>query len=445
MRLTEKQEQANSLLGSAAQHVLLYGGSRSGKTFLMTRAIVFRALAASKSRHAILRFRFNAVKASIVSDTFPKVMDTCFPGAEWKLDKQDCVAHFPNGSQVWFGGLDDKERVEKILGMEFATIMLNECSQIPKASRDIAVTRLAQNVMVDATGLESVPLRRKMFYDENPPNKGHWTYRMFVEHRDPDTKEWLHDPQNYACMQVNPTDNAANLPSDYLATLEGLSGRLQKRFLRGEFADSNPNALFNDVSIDKWRVLDKGLPDLQRIVIGVDPSGSGDKDNADNDAIGICVCALGIDGNVYVLEDATVKAGPTIWGRIVASAFDRHGADIVVGEGNYGGAMVQHVIQTARPKTPFKMVTATRGKTVRAEPFAPLYDDGRIRHVGYLRDLEDELVGFSTVGYTGQGSPNRADALIWALSELFPGMVSGRKDKPVYQPKMAQLTGGWHG
>lgn len=443
--LTPKQEQANQLLGSAAQHVLLYGGSRSGKTFLITRAIVFRAIAASKSRHAILRFRFNAVKASIVADTFPKVMETCYPHIEYKLDKQDCVAHLANGSQIWFGGLDDKERVEKILGMEFASIFLNECSQVPKSSRDIAVTRLAQNVMIDAQGLEPRALRRKLYYDENPPSKGHWTYRMFVEKRDPETKEWLPDPDNYAFMQVNPVDNIANLPADYLSTLEGLGARLQKRFLRGEFADANPNALFVDEAIDKWRVMDGRLPDFQRIVVGVDPSGSGDKDNAENDAIGIVVVALGIDGNAYVLEDATLKAGPAIWGRVATGCFDRHQADLIVGEANYGGAMVGHVIQTARPKTPFKLVTATRGKVIRAEPFAPLYEDGRVRHVGYFRELEDELVGFSTIGYTGQGSPNRADALVWALAELFPGLVSQRKDKPKYQQKMTQLSGVWHG
>lgn len=443
--LTPKQEQANQLLGSAAQHVLLYGGSRSGKTFLFTRSTMFRAIASSYSRHAILRFRFNAVKASIVADTFPKVMKICYPKIDYQLDKQDCVAHLENGSQVWFGGLDDKERVEKILGMEFATILLNECSQIPKASRDIAVTRLAQNVMVDAKGLEARPLRRKMYYDCNPPPKSHWTYKMFIEKRDPDTKEWLADPDNYAAMQVNPIDNIANLPADYLSTLEGLGARLQKRFLRGEFADANPHGLFNDEAIDKWRIMDGALPDFQRVVIGVDPSGSGDRDNADNDAIGICVCALGVDGNAYVLEDCTVKAGPAIWGRVATSAFDRHQADLIVGEANYGGAMVGHVIQTARPKTPFKLVTATRGKAVRAEPFAPLYEDGRVRHVGYFRELEDELVGFSTVGYTGQGSPNRADALVWALAELFPGLVSQRKDKPKYQQKMTQLSGVWHG
>jgi phage terminase large subunit-like protein len=179
----------------------------------------------------------------------------------------------------------------------------------------------------------------------------------------------------------------------------------------------------------KRGVLDGRVPDLVRVVVAVDPSGSGDVDNADNDAIGIVVAGLGTDGNAYILEDCTVKAGPATWGRVATSAFDRHSADVVVGEVNYGGAMVQQTIQTARARTPYKAVTASRGKAVRAEPISALYETGKVRHVGYFRELEDELVAFSTVGYLGDRSPNRADALIWALAELFPGMVRPAKVK----------------
>jgi predicted phage terminase large subunit-like protein len=185
--------------------------------------------------------------------------------------------------------------------------------------------------------------------------------------------------------------------------------------------------LFPEEHIERWRHLDGDLPEWQRIVVAVDPSGSGDTDNVDNDAIGILVVGLGTDGNCYVLEDCTVKAGPGTWGNIATTAFDRHRADVIVAETNFGGAMVQTVIQAARQRTPFKAVTASRGKVVRAEPFSSLYEQGKIRHVGYFRELEDELAGFSTLGYTGHGSPNRADALIWGLTELFPGMVNPRK------------------
>ena len=148
---------------------------------------------------------------------------------------------------------------------------------------------------------------------------------------------------------MNPQDNAANLSADYLATLADLPARMRARFERGEFRESDPNALFPDANIDKWRVTDGVVPDFVRVVVAVDPSGSDDEDNADNDEIGICVAGLGTDGNGYMIEDLTIKAGPGTWGRVATSAYERHRADKIVGEANYGGAMVKHVIRTANP------------------------------------------------------------------------------------------------
>jgi len=446
-KLNAKQAQAQAILAGQSTHCMLFGGSRSGKTFLLVRNVVLRALKAPKSRHAILRFRFNHVKNSVVLDTFPKVMEVAFPGVKWNLSKTDWYAEFENGSQIWFGGLDDKERTEKILGQEYVTIYLNECSQLPWGSVGIAVTRLAQKVDQIIAGQPPRPMRPRMYYDCNPPSKAHWSYQVFIQKRDPESKQPVARADDYSHFQINPLDNAENLSAGYLDTLKSLGPRLRKRFLDGEFADANPNQLFSDITIEKWRVVDSDLPDMVRIVVAVDPSGSDDEANADNDAIGIVVAGLGTDGNAYVLEDATVKAGPATWGRVAASAYERHAADVIVGEGNYGGAMVKHVIQTARPRTPYKQVTATRGKAVRAEPISALYEQGKVRHAGNFQDLEDELGAFSTVGYLGENSPNRADAAIWALTELFPGVVRVQKEakQPKKEPKMPAGFGGWMG
>lgn len=426
--LTERQSEAQRVFASGAKHILLVGGSRSGKTFLIVRNLVMRAMKAPNSRHVMFRFRFNSIKSSVVLDTFPKVMRLCFPGVDWRIDKTDWYVTFENGAQLWFGGLDDKDRTEKILGMEFVTIALNECSQIPYPSRNMALTRLAQQVDQVVEGREDKPLPPRMYYDENPPSKGHWTYRLFVKKLDPDTKEPLRSPDEYAHFFMNPKDNRANISEDYLETLEGMSARMRLRFLEGKFGDAVAGALFSDENIETWR--EKGsdaLPDMVRIVVAVDPSGSDDADNADNDEIGIVAAGLGVDGNCYVLEDCSVKAGPKTWGEVTTSAFDRWDADTVVGETNYGGAMVKHVIQTARPRTPFVKVTATRGKHVRAEPFSALYENGKVRHVGVFEQLEEELTSFTTHGYIGGESPNRADALIWALAALFPAVVNPRR------------------
>jgi predicted phage terminase large subunit-like protein len=429
-KLTERQERANELLATPAQHIMLFGGSRSGKTFLLVRAVIVRALKTPNSRHCILRFRLGHIKQSIVMDTFPKVMQLCFPGVKYELNKSDLYARYENGSEIWYGGLDDKERVEKILGNEFATLYLNECSQIPWSSRNVALTRLAQLVHQDIKGREAKPLALKMYYDCNPPDKGHWTYRLFKLKLDPESKQPLPDPENYVCFQMNPGDNLGNLGADYLKTLKSLSARLQKRFLEGEFRDAAPNALFSDETIDKWRLIDGDLPDMVRVVVAIDPSGSDDTDNIDNDEIGIVVCGLGTDGNAYLLEDLTVKAGPSTWGRVATQAFERHMANTIVAEVNFGGAMVRNVIHSARPRTPFKALTASRGKHVRAEPISALMESGRVRLHGIYRALEDELTGFTTHGYMGENSPNRADAFIWGMSELFPDLAKPeRKDE----------------
>lgn len=435
-KLTDKQLEAQEIIAGDAVHVMLFGGSRSGKTFLHVRNVVMRALKAPRSRHAILRFRFNHVKSSIVLDTFPKVMATAFPGVLYDIDKTDWYATLGDGSQIWFGGLDDKERTEKILGQEHATIYLNECSQIPFASREMAITRLAQRIMTKIDGRPETLLKPRMYYDMNPTSKAHWTHKLFVQKIDPSTNKPLANPSDYVYFKMNPGDNLDNLSEGYIKTLEGLSASLRQRFLYGDFADANPNALFNDVDIEKWRVLDGSIPELIRIVVAVDPSGSGDVDNADNDAIGIVVAGLGIDGNAYVLEDCTVKAGPATWGKVATDAYSRHEADVLVAEKNYGGEMVKFTIQTANRRVNYREVNATRGKTVRAEPISALYEQGKVRHVGFFNDLEQELYGFSTIGYIGERSPNRADALIWAITELFPAVINGERKKmePIKYP-----------
>lgn len=442
--LTSKQCEAQELLNGSAQHVMLAGGSRSGKTVLIVRKIIQRALKAPGSRHAILRFRFGHCKQSIVHGTYPWVRKNCFPQVPYspkEINHSDWFATLPGGSEIWFGGLDDKERVEKILGNEYASIMLNECSQIPYGSRNMAVTRLAQKVTDNATGK---PLKLKMYYDENPPDKGHWSYRMFRLKQDPESKQYFGNPEDYQYLQLNPRDNLENLPPEYIKTLESLPPRLRKRFLDGEFRDALQNALFSDEIIERWRNVDQDLPDMLRVVVAVDPSGSDDTDNMDNDEIGIVVCGLGVDGNGYVLEDMTCKAGPATWARVATDAFERHAADRIVAETNYGGAMVGAVIRGARPRTPFRAVTASRGKAVRAEPISTLMESGKIRMAGYFQELEDELTAFTTLGYMGEASPNRADAMIWGFSDLFGELVKP-KETPAPPPPRIDRSGpnGW--
>jgi len=436
-KLTEKQEEARKLISSDAPNVLLEGGARSAKTFMLVRTAIIRALIAPNSRHLIVRFRFSHVKLSIIYDTFPKVMELCFPDVRYNLNKSDWFVTLPNKSTIWFGGLDDKERTEKILGNEYTTIMLNECSQISYSSYLILITRLAQRCYYMRAG-KRLEMRLKMFFDMNPPTRGHWIFKLFHQLIDPDTKRALKNPEDYAYLLMNPTDNLDNLSEAYIKTLDNLPKRQRDRFYLGLYGDETENALWSQDIIEKSKV--DSHPDLVRIVVAVDPSGASDDPEQNNDDIGIVAAGLGTDGIGYLLEDVTLKAGPATWGKVAASCYERHGADRVVGEVNYGGAMVEFVIRTANPNISYKQIHASRSKMLRAEPVSALHEIGKIKLVGDFPELEDELLNMTTSGYTGSRSPNRLDAFVFAMAELFPGIVRDNTPRePISIPQVKRL------
>jgi hypothetical protein len=391
-------------------------------------AVCARALKEPNSRHAIFRFRLNALISSIVRDTLPKVFKLKWP-ALWELCKyngQDNFLTLPNGSEIWFAGLDDKDRTEKILGMEFATLYFNECSQIPYASVIIALTRLAQKTKT---------LTLKAYYDFNPPSKNHWTYLLFVKKINPDTKRPHRHEFDYTFYLINPGDNRENLDPKYINMLDALPEKARNRFLLGRFADDADGALWTEEVLANNRVLNEELPEFIRIVIAVDPSGCSGPEDFRSDEVGLVVTALGTNGVAYLLEDLSGRHSPEEWSKIANDAYHRHAADIVVGEKNFGGDMVRAVLQANNPDLPYKHVTASRGKVIRAEPVAMLYEKQKIRHVGYFTELEDQLCGFSVSGYNGMKSPDRADALVWAVTEMFPRITESQETRNWTPPK----------
>jgi hypothetical protein len=425
-RLHARQREARLLMGQGATHFMAFGGSRSGKTFMIVRAIIIRATRSSGSSHVILRHRLNHLKASIIGQTVPDVLAKCFPELldSWHADynKSDYIWTLPNGSRIVFGGLDDAQRTEKILGQEHVTIYLNECSQIGYGSVVKAMTRLAQVAMIDGTGTSAKNppqfLAQRMFYDCNPPPMGHWTHLMFVKKQEPVSKVPLLNPDDYAAIQMNPDHNRANLPEKYFQTLDQLPERDRKRFRDGAFLASVDNALWDYALLEKTRADPAEIDYLGRVVIGVDPSGAKGPEEKRNDEIGIVAAGLDINGRGLVVEDATMRDRPEAWASVVLDLYDRFEADAIVAEGNFGGDMVRAVIHAQRPNANVKLVTASRGKHVRAEPIAALYARHKILHAGTFPDLEEELVFFSNAGYQGARSPNRADAAIWALTDL---------------------------
>jgi phage terminase large subunit-like protein len=212
--------------------------------------------------------------------------------------------------------------------------------------------------------------------------------------------------------------NFTNLAGSFLDSMQIYSGtRLGRQELEGELLEDVAGALWTRGLMERVRA--ETAPELVRVVVGVDPPAS-----AGGDACGIVAVGLGRDGKGYVLDDATVAGvSPEGWARAAARCAARHGADKVVAEKNQGGDMVASVLRGADSALPVSLVHASRGKSARAEPVAMLYEAGKVRHVGAWPALEDELCGLQAGGgYEGPGrSPDRADALVWALSELMVG------------------------
>jgi len=228
-------------------------------------------------------------------------------------------------------------------------------------------------------------------------------------------------------------ENRLNLDPTYysqvIARYEGT--RLGRQEIHAEYLLDVPNAMWTQALLDTCRLKPgESVPEMQRVVIGVDPSGTkGKYSDADTsrqmdvrptegDEVGIVAVGLGIDNVVYVLGDYSCNLGPAGWGKRVAYAYRQHSADRVVAEKNYGGAMVEFTIRTVDEDIAYKDVTASRGKEVRAEPIAALYEQGRVKHAESFPELEDQMLAMTTKGFVGEKSPDRLDAGVWAITEL---------------------------
>ena len=206
-------------------------------------------------------------------------------------------------------------------------------------------------------------------------------------------------------------ENRANLAEAFFAQIirkyEGT--RLGRQELLAEVLDDNPGALWKRENIEEHAV--SVCPELKRIVVAVDPAGSTAEGAADT---GIIVAGIGHDDHGYILDDMSLHGSPNEWGTQAVAAYSKYKADRVVGENNFGGEMVEFTIRTVNKNVSYKNVHASRGKTIRAEPVAALYEQGKVHHIGSFPELEDQLCQWEP----GMKSPDRLDAAVWALTEL---------------------------
>ncbi|MCR8723622.1 terminase family protein [Frigidibacter sp. SLM-1] len=225
-------------------------------------------------------------------------------------------------------------------------------------------------------------------------------------------------PVSHAATEANAVGLAASFLDEVRARFAGT--RLERQELDGVLLDDVEGALWSSETLERCR-LRGPLPAFDRVVVAVDPAAGGGKagDECGIVVVGAVTAGRPQDWHAVVLEDATVAGlSPLGWAEAALAAFERHGADRLVAEVNQGGDMVEATLRQVAPLVPYRGVTATRGKALRAEPVAALYEQGRVAHLRGLDKLEAQMCRMTVGGYQGQGSPDRVDALVWALTAL---------------------------
>lgn len=335
-----------------------------------------------------------AERGAVVAPTYPMLKDVVLPTfrkiAEDGIDtlnKADLYADMANGSRIVFRSADKPERLR---GMNLGWCWVDEAALIDEETWDILLGRLRLDP--GRAWLTTTP-------------KGHnWVYNRFVE--DPDDE--------HATIQATTRDNP-HLPDEYIESLEEqYTERFRRQEIEGQFTESQG-------SLWGWDMIQRtdDPPTMDRIVVGVDPAGGGP------DEVGI-VCVGRAGERAYVLRDASMQGSPNAWAEAVVNVYNDLSADRVVAERNYGGDMVESTLRTADRTLPVDVISASRGKQQRAEPVAALYEQGRVEHVGRFSELETQMTTWNPD--ESDESPDRVDALTWALTELMlenesPSMV----------------------
>jgi phage terminase large subunit-like protein len=259
---------------------------------------------------------------------------------------------------------------------------------------------------------EKNSLKKKFYYDMNPPKKKHWSYKLFIIKKNPEDNLPIKNPEDYACLLMNPKDNLDNLDKNYMKILDNLPKSKRDRFRDGLFGDDEVGEVFDT---SKIRRIDKLPADIDRIVVGYDPAVTS---KITSDEHGIIICARKGDFG-YVVRDMSGIYTPQNAAKKVISGYHEYECDRIISEVNQGGDYIEVVIKQIDQNVSYKAVRATRGKVKRAEPVGALYEQGRIFHVGHFPELEAEMGDFKTNEKEMEYSPNHVDALVWAMASLF--------------------------
>lgn len=416
MRLSEKYK---PLWTEDYRYAVISGGRGSAKSFTVQtflRDLTYQP----KHKIAMTRYTMTSAEKSVI------------PEFEEKLILDNVLQHFDllgktytnnrSQSELYFMGLKTSSGVQtaslkSIHGlstwyMEEAEELINDETEESECTFDKIDNSIRQ---------KGVDLRTLLTW--NPSDEESFVFQRFYKSRGVDiTFNGLIDDTLY--IYTSYLDNLNNLHPSFIKKAEEVKATNPARYnhiYMGKPIKSNPYALWKrDTMISPFRVNE--APDLKRIVVAVDPSVSvvkkGQKKNKP-DECGIIVAGKGHNGHFYIIEDSSAIMSPKDWGLTSAAKYKDWEADKIVAEVNNGGQMVEDTIKNSDESLPVKQVHASRGKMVRAEPISALYESGKVHHVGKFPELEAEMVSFT--GSDSDKSPNRLDAMVWALTELSSG------------------------
>jgi phage terminase large subunit-like protein len=396
-----------------SRYKALYGGRGSAKSHFFAECLVANAAMNEGFRALCVREVQKSLKESSKRLIEDKIQQMGY-GAHFDI-KHDEIGT-PGGGVISFTGMNSQNS-ESVKSYEnYMVCWVEEASTF--AARSLELLRPT----IRAPGSE-------LWFSWNPDSAADPVDKFF---------RGVSPPENAIIRRVNWSDNKY-LPSELRTEMEQDRKNNPDRFSHiwnGDYAPQAVGAIWNMQNIHEGRRHE--APTMKRILVSVDPAIS----NTENsDEHGIVVVGTGEDGRGYVLDDVSLKGAPQQWAERAVATFDRYEADSIVVERNQGGDMVKHTLRSVRPGIPVTEVVATRGKHVRAEPISALYATNQVSHVGSFPELEAQMCRMTAAGYDGDGSPDRVDALVWGLTEVFPAIINKAK-KRAARPR---TNGTWMG
>jgi len=378
------------------RYFLITGGRGSGKSWTLS---LFLLNLTYEEGHVILFTRWTLTSAfiSIIPEFIDKI-DLMNKAEDFEITQSEII-NKATGSKILFRGIKTSQGT--------ATANLKSIAGVTTFIIDESEELMDEDVFdrIDLS-IRAVNKPNRVILVMNPSYKSHWIYNRFVKYPREDTK-YIHTTY---------LDNQNNLSPSFIAQAERTRTENLHRYnhlFLGHWLEDAEGMLWNRQIIERLRMANP--PQLERIVVSVDPAASA---NLESDETGIVVAGKNSKGNGYVLEDLSGKYSPSQWAAVAVKAFERWNADCIVAEKNMGGDMVESVLRSQNTTARIKLVNATKGKYVRAEPIYSLYEQNKIYHIGQFPILENQMITFDP----DKGkSPDRVDAMVWAFTELLLG------------------------